>query len=165
MNEQEFELVKSYIKRRRYDKARKILLHNLADPRAPKLLNKIDEVESKQIRGSARPEQTTTESESSIWGLDLIKDIPKIAIQIILLNMAFWGILITGVTAAIALNKVINVILATSFIFTAILILYYLQWRFFWWFVAISWTIFTFSALCYFSYIIPTILYHLSPYS
>ncbi|MEM9954356.1 MAG: hypothetical protein AAF846_22285 [Chloroflexota bacterium] len=75
-------------------------------------------------------------------------DIPTVALIIIVLNMVFWGFLTVMTAAANSPEAGAQAFIGVTVFFLVSFILSYLYWKFYWWMLALSWTILTGFTLC-----------------
>jgi hypothetical protein len=145
----DLEKAKLYIREGRYDDARIILESLQGNYAAGELLKKLRRHQRKQSMQAQifQPQQNVIINQN-IQQLDSNKgcfgDIPKIPMTLVLINMALWACIMSFIISTVSGSEYYLVALCgISVWFALIILMQYLLWKFFWWMLAISWTLST----------------------
>lgn len=151
MWDDDIDIAKAYIKQRRYEEARDILVMMPDNYSAQRLLERLDRFQygpRQDFSKSSNPvviNQTFQQNNSNINSNNsgCLSGIPRLAIIIIILNMIIWGSVVVIGASATSPETGIAAFILVTFFFGVTFILSYLYWKFFWWMIALSWTILT----------------------
>lgn len=156
MWDNEIRRAREHINNGRYTEAR-LILEDLAeyDDRAHQMLMRLDSIQAGRSKFQ-HPSQGVifnqtiqqVNNSGSTRNKGCFGDIPTVALIIIVLNMVFWGLLTVGVAAANSPEAGAQAFIGVTVFFLISFILSYLYWKFYWWMIALSWTILTLVTLC-----------------
>lgn len=154
MWDNDLEIAKQYIKQKRYSEARDILVMMPDNHIAQDWLQKLDRIQYGQPQDFSRSSNPVVINQTIQQVTQLEKnrgcfgDIPSVPMVLIILNMILWG----GVVIAGAFTESpetgAGALIGVPVFFAIAFLLYYLYWKFYWWMLAISWTLLTVLTIC-----------------
>jgi len=140
---------KMYIREGRYDDARIVLEQMQGNYEAEKLLQKLRRHQRKQAMQSQmfQPQQNVIINQTIHQvnnNRGCFRDIPQMPMALILINMGLWTCIMSFTVSTVSGSEYFLVALCgMTVLFAFVIVIQYLYWKFFWWMLAISWTLST----------------------
>lgn len=152
MWDDDLDIARSYIKQKRYQEAKQILLMMPGNLKAQEWLDRINRIQASQMQEfsynrdpvviNQTIQQVNNNSNSGCYS-----EIPGCALALITLNMVVWGGLTVLTAFAFSPESGVMALFGVIMFFGISLLLSYLYWKFYWWMLALGWTFLTFVTL------------------